>query len=203
MSFCVILLQLLLTPDAEFRLSGRVFRLVIQLFLYHDFSTVSFLRAFKVRPACLTLMVNKSYAIIFNECRLIFQHFQFALLMHFCENPASILCCSADQVSQRVESLSTEQLDKIRSLPSFRRYYSHISEYFLWITCWNLVLSCFRNLLYFVQCEAQYHSVVSPNTLDTAAACFMACVQNLITFISSRVISPWVAVFWIFWSAMI
>ncbi|ELU12434.1 hypothetical protein CAPTEDRAFT_72522, partial [Capitella teleta] len=84
--------QVLLTPSVAFRLSGRVFRLFTQLFLYHDFSTVSFIRAFK-----------------------------FAMLEHFSQSPASILCQSHD-VNSKLESFSSSELDEIRSLPSFRRY---------------------------------------------------------------------------------
>jgi hypothetical protein len=41
---------------------------------------------------------------------------------HFFNCDYKVLCCSISELSQNIKSLSKEQLEELRQLPSFRRY---------------------------------------------------------------------------------
>lgn len=41
---------------------------------------------------------------------------------HFFNSDYKVLCCCVSELSQNIESLSKEQLEELRQLPSFRRY---------------------------------------------------------------------------------
>uniref|UniRef100_A0A8D0L1B6 Origin recognition complex subunit 3 n=1 Tax=Sphenodon punctatus TaxID=8508 RepID=A0A8D0L1B6_SPHPU len=85
--------KLLLTTQFPFKLSEKVLQVLINIFLYHDFSVQNFIRGF-----------------------------QLSILEHFYSQPLSVLCCDLPEAKRRVDLLSHEQCENIRSLPSFRRY---------------------------------------------------------------------------------
>ncbi|XP_065446243.1 origin recognition complex subunit 3 isoform X5 [Chrysemys picta bellii] len=92
--------KLLLTTQFPFKLSEKVLQVLINIFLYHDFSVQNFIKGF-----------------------------QLSVVEHFYSQPLSVLCCQLLEAKKRVNSLSHNQCENIRSLPSFRRYVeSQVSE---------------------------------------------------------------------------
>ncbi|XP_062980963.1 origin recognition complex subunit 3 [Elgaria multicarinata webbii] len=85
--------KLLLTSQFPFKLSEKVLQVLINLFLYHDFSVQNFIKGF-----------------------------QLSLLEHFYSHPLSVLCCELEEAKKRVNFLSHSQCENIRRLPSFRRF---------------------------------------------------------------------------------
>uniref|UniRef100_A0A8C5U9D7 Origin recognition complex subunit 3 n=1 Tax=Malurus cyaneus samueli TaxID=2593467 RepID=A0A8C5U9D7_9PASS len=85
--------KLLLTSRFPFKLGEKVLQVLINIFLYHDFSVQNFIKGF-----------------------------QLCIVEHFYSQPLSVLCCQLVDVKKRVISLSHEQCENIRRLPSFRRY---------------------------------------------------------------------------------
>lgn len=47
--------------------------------------------------------------------------FQLCIVEHFHSNPLSVLCCQLEEAKRRVNSLSHNQCENVRRLPSFRR----------------------------------------------------------------------------------
>ncbi|XP_069707356.1 origin recognition complex subunit 3 isoform X1 [Phaenicophaeus curvirostris] len=92
--------KLLLTAHFPFKLGEKVMQVLINVFLYHDFSVQNFMKGF-----------------------------QLCILEHFYSEPLSVLCCQLVDAKKRVNSLSHNQCENIRRLPSFRRYVeSQVSE---------------------------------------------------------------------------
>ncbi|KAL8186238.1 UNVERIFIED_CONTAM: Origin recognition complex subunit 3 [Gekko kuhli] len=85
--------KLLLTSQFPFKLGEKVLQVLINIFLYHDFSVQNFIKGF-----------------------------QLSLLEHFYSQPLSVLCCDLQESKKRVEFLSHSQCENIRRLPSFRRF---------------------------------------------------------------------------------
>ncbi|XP_071379842.1 origin recognition complex subunit 3 isoform X1 [Centroberyx affinis] len=85
--------KLVLTPQFPFKLSGKVLQVLISIFLYHDFSVRNFIKGL-----------------------------QLALLEHFHSQPLSVLCCKKKEALVNVMQLSHQDLERVRQLPSFRRY---------------------------------------------------------------------------------
>ncbi|XP_054840607.1 origin recognition complex subunit 3 isoform X2 [Eublepharis macularius] len=85
--------KLLLTSQFPFKLSEKVLQVLINIFLYHDFSVHNFIKGF-----------------------------QLSLLEHFYSHPLSVLCCDLQESRKRVNFLSHNQCENIRRLPSFRRF---------------------------------------------------------------------------------
>ncbi|CAJ1073501.1 origin recognition complex subunit 3 [Xyrichtys novacula] len=85
--------KLILTPDFPFKLSDKVMQVLISIFLYHDFSVRNFIKGI-----------------------------QLALVEHFHSQPLSVLCCKKKEALLNVMQLSHTDLERIRQLPSFKRY---------------------------------------------------------------------------------
>ncbi|NXD81315.1 ORC3 protein, partial [Halcyon senegalensis] len=85
--------KLLLTGKFPFKLGEKVLQVLINMFLYHDFSVHNFIKGY-----------------------------QLSIVEHFYSQPLSVLCCQMVDAKKRVDSLSNEQCENIRRLPSFRRY---------------------------------------------------------------------------------
>ncbi|KAM9383551.1 origin recognition complex subunit 3 [Phaethornis superciliosus] len=92
--------QVLLPTDFPFKLGEKVLQVLINVFLYHDFSVQNFIKGF-----------------------------QLCLVEHFYSQPLSVLCCQKEDTKKRVNSLSHEQCENVRRLTSFRSYVeSQVSE---------------------------------------------------------------------------
>ncbi|XP_009998817.1 PREDICTED: origin recognition complex subunit 3 isoform X2 [Chaetura pelagica] len=85
--------KLLLTSQFPFKLGVKVLQVLINIFLYHDFSVQNFVKGF-----------------------------QLCIVEHFYSQPLSVLCCQLGDAKKRVNSLTHDQCENIRRLPSFRRY---------------------------------------------------------------------------------
>uniref|UniRef100_A0A8C3R6J4 Origin recognition complex subunit 3 n=1 Tax=Cyanoderma ruficeps TaxID=181631 RepID=A0A8C3R6J4_9PASS len=85
--------KLLLSSQFPFKLGEKVLQVLINIFLYHDFSVQNFIKGF-----------------------------QLCIVEHFYSQPLSVLCCHLVDLKKRVYSLSHDQCENIRRLPSFRRY---------------------------------------------------------------------------------
>ncbi|XP_059208629.1 origin recognition complex subunit 3 [Centropristis striata] len=85
--------KLILTPKFPFKLNGKVMQVLISIFLYHDFSVRNFIKGI-----------------------------QLALLEHFHSQPLSVLCCKKEEALLNVVQLGHQDLERIRNLPSFKRY---------------------------------------------------------------------------------
>uniref|UniRef100_A0A671U0E3 Origin recognition complex subunit 3 n=1 Tax=Sparus aurata TaxID=8175 RepID=A0A671U0E3_SPAAU len=85
--------QLILTHHFPFKLNAKVLQVLMSIFLYHDFSVRNFIKGL-----------------------------QLALLEHFHSQPLSVLCCKKKDALLNVMQLSHSDLERIRNLPSFKRY---------------------------------------------------------------------------------
>ncbi|KAL6092379.1 hypothetical protein STEG23_016460 [Scotinomys teguina] len=89
----VILDKLLLTAQFPFKISKKALQVLINIFLYHDFSIQNFIKGLKL-----------------------------SLLEHFYLQPLSVLCCDLPEAKKRIKFFSVDQCENVRRLPSFRRY---------------------------------------------------------------------------------
>ncbi|XP_044148416.1 origin recognition complex subunit 3 isoform X2 [Bufo gargarizans] len=85
--------KLLLSNQFPFKLSGRVLQVLITIFLYHDFSVHNFIKGL-----------------------------QLSVVEHFNAQPLSVLCCDLPDMKHRVKSLSHNQCENVRHLPSFMSF---------------------------------------------------------------------------------
>ncbi|XP_074943339.1 origin recognition complex subunit 3 isoform X1 [Phalacrocorax aristotelis] len=85
--------KLLLTAQFPFKLGEKVLQVLINIFLYHDFSVQNFIKGF-----------------------------QLCIVEHFYSQPLSVLCCQLVDAKKKVNYFSHNQCENIRRLPSFRRY---------------------------------------------------------------------------------
>lgn len=85
--------KLILNSQFPFKLSSRVIQVLVGIFLYHDFSVQNFVKGL-----------------------------QFSMLEHFNSQPLSVLCCQKKEALLCAKTLSQQNVEKIRHLPSFMRY---------------------------------------------------------------------------------
>ncbi|KAK3583931.1 hypothetical protein CHS0354_033717 [Potamilus streckersoni] len=85
--------QIIMTPKYPFKLGARVFQLLLDIFLYHDFSVLNFVKGFR-----------------------------FSLMDHYLNMSLSHLCCSTEEVHKKVKVMDAEEVETIRQLPSFMRF---------------------------------------------------------------------------------
>uniref|UniRef100_A0A182T4R9 Origin recognition complex subunit 3 n=1 Tax=Anopheles maculatus TaxID=74869 RepID=A0A182T4R9_9DIPT len=92
-----ILNEVLLTPYCPFHLSGKVFKLLVDIFLFYDFSINGFIQGFK-----------------------------YALMDHYFQKSINALSAviddDDDELNAIVHELSSSELEQVRQLPSFRTY---------------------------------------------------------------------------------
>ncbi|KAI2654691.1 Origin recognition complex subunit 3 [Labeo rohita] len=85
--------KLILNSQFPFKLSSRVIQVLVGIFLYHDFSVQNFVKGL-----------------------------QFSMLEHFNSQPLSVLCCQKQEALLSAKTLSKQNVERIRHLPSFMRY---------------------------------------------------------------------------------
>ncbi|XP_076237844.1 origin recognition complex subunit 3 [Calliopsis andreniformis] len=76
-----------------FKLTGRAFQLLTDIFLFYDFSVENFLQSYKI-----------------------------CMIQHFYANNISSLCCQPEDIKSRIASLTDEDLEEIKKLLSIERY---------------------------------------------------------------------------------
>lgn len=91
--------KLILTHTFPFKLGGKVMQVLVSIFLYHDFSVRNFIKGL-----------------------------QLALLEHFHSQPLSSLCCRKKEAQLHVQQLGPGDSERIRQLPSFKRYLKEQEE---------------------------------------------------------------------------
>ncbi|XP_016420255.1 origin recognition complex subunit 3-like isoform X1 [Sinocyclocheilus rhinocerous] len=85
--------KLILNSQFPLKLSSRVIQVLVGIFLYHDFSVQNFVKGL-----------------------------QFSMLEHFNSQPLSVLCCQKQEALLSAKTLSKQNVERIRHLPSFMRY---------------------------------------------------------------------------------
>lgn len=84
----------MLTPNSAITLSAKVFTLLTDIFLYYDLSINSFMQGFK-----------------------------YCVMEHYCQGNLYAMCTTNSAgVKQAIQQMSTEDLEAVRRLPSFRHY---------------------------------------------------------------------------------
>ncbi|KYM89711.1 Origin recognition complex subunit 3 [Atta colombica] len=76
-----------------FKLIGRAFQLLTDIFLFYDFSVDNFLQNYKI-----------------------------CMIQHFYKNDASSLCCQPKHIKKKISELTAENIAEIKSLPSIAKY---------------------------------------------------------------------------------
>ncbi|XP_018394977.1 PREDICTED: origin recognition complex subunit 3 [Cyphomyrmex costatus] len=76
-----------------FKLIGRAFQLLTDIFLFYDFSVDNFLQNYKI-----------------------------CMIQHFYENNVSSLCCQPKDIKKKVSELTAESIAEIKTLPSIAKY---------------------------------------------------------------------------------
>ncbi|GAB1859503.1 Origin recognition complex subunit 3 [Camponotus japonicus] len=76
-----------------FKLIGRAFQLLTDIFLFYDFSVDNFLQNFKI-----------------------------CMIQHFYGNNISSLCCKPKDIKERISKLADENIADIKNLPSIAKY---------------------------------------------------------------------------------
>ncbi|EFN63928.1 Origin recognition complex subunit 3 [Camponotus floridanus] len=76
-----------------FKLIGRAFQLLTDIFLFYDFSVDNFLQNFKI-----------------------------CMIQHFYGNNISSLCCKPKDIKERISELTDENIANIKNLPSIAKY---------------------------------------------------------------------------------
>ncbi|XP_038078815.1 origin recognition complex subunit 3-like [Patiria miniata] len=85
--------KVLLTPSHPFKLGHKVFQLLLDIFLFHDFSVINFVKGL-----------------------------QFSMMDHFFSHPLSLLCCNHGEALIRLRTMGHNDLELFRQAASFRTY---------------------------------------------------------------------------------
>ncbi|CAL4245587.1 unnamed protein product [Meganyctiphanes norvegica] len=83
--------KILMTDQIPFHIGGRTFKLLLDIFLYHDLSVKNFIKGLR-----------------------------FSMIEHFTSHTSAFLCCEKSERKKRISNMSSIQLDNIRKLNSFR-----------------------------------------------------------------------------------
>ncbi|XP_012225916.1 origin recognition complex subunit 3 isoform X2 [Linepithema humile] len=76
-----------------FKLIGRAFQLLTDIFLFYDFSVDNFLQNYKI-----------------------------CMIQHFYDNNTTFLCCKPKNIKKRISTLTDENIADIKNLPSIAKY---------------------------------------------------------------------------------
>ncbi|XP_011641355.1 origin recognition complex subunit 3 [Pogonomyrmex barbatus] len=87
------------TSTIPFKLIGRAFQLLTDIFLFYDFSVDIFL-----------------------------QNYKLCMIQHFYDNNISSLCCQPKDIKKRISKLTEENIADIKNLPSIVKYLKSSSE---------------------------------------------------------------------------
>ncbi|XP_058809862.1 origin recognition complex subunit 3 [Phymastichus coffea] len=98
-SLANLLDNIVLSPEAPFKLTGRAFKFLVDIFLFYDFSVNGFLQSFKL-----------------------------CMWRHFYNKNEKKLCCPKEKVESRIKELTREDLRHIRNLPSIQKYLPSIHK---------------------------------------------------------------------------
>ncbi|XP_012283310.1 origin recognition complex subunit 3 isoform X2 [Orussus abietinus] len=82
-----------LSSATPFKLTGRAFQLLTDIFLFYDFSVDGFLQGYKL-----------------------------CMMQHFYDNNVNALCCKRKDMKKRIDALNKEELEEVKRLPSIEKY---------------------------------------------------------------------------------
>ncbi|XP_076287775.1 origin recognition complex subunit 3 [Lasioglossum baleicum] len=85
--------NIVFSTDIPFKLTGRAFQLLTDIFLFYDFSVENFLYGYKI-----------------------------CMIQHFYANNVNSLCCKPNELKNRVPFLTDYYLEEIKKLPSIQEY---------------------------------------------------------------------------------
>ncbi|XP_015431243.1 PREDICTED: origin recognition complex subunit 3 [Dufourea novaeangliae] len=85
--------------NIPFKLTGRAFQLLTDIFLFYDFSVEHFL-----------------------------QNYRICMIQHFYGNNINSLCCQSQEIENRISSLTVEDIDEIKKLPSIEKYLQKLQK---------------------------------------------------------------------------
>ncbi|KAG5325301.1 ORC3 protein, partial [Pseudoatta argentina] len=88
-----ILENTVFSTKIPFKLIGRAFQLLTDIFLFYDFSVDNFLQNYKI-----------------------------CMIQHFYKNDMSSLCCQPKDIKKKIFELTAENIAEIKSLPSIAKY---------------------------------------------------------------------------------
>ncbi|XP_026328360.1 origin recognition complex subunit 3 [Hyposmocoma kahamanoa] len=88
-----VLEDIFLTPRSPLHLSGKAFELLTDVFLFYDFSVTGLLQSIK-----------------------------YCMMDHYYGDNMKSLCCERDKIEEVLVDLTTQDLENIRQLPSFRPF---------------------------------------------------------------------------------
>ncbi|XP_011498206.1 PREDICTED: origin recognition complex subunit 3 [Ceratosolen solmsi marchali] len=94
-----ILDDIVLSSNIPFKLTGRAFKLLVDIFLYYDFSVQSFLQSYKI-----------------------------CMWKHFYLQNEKLLCCNRKDIEARVLELTNEDLRRLKNLPSVKNYIQSLKK---------------------------------------------------------------------------
>ncbi|XP_008202890.1 origin recognition complex subunit 3 [Nasonia vitripennis] len=90
---------IVLAPNIPFKLTGRAFKLLIDIFIWYDFSVKSYLQSYKV-----------------------------CVWRHFYGQNEKLICCDKESIKNRVSQLTPKDLKKLKALPSVERYFNSMDK---------------------------------------------------------------------------
>lgn len=108
----LIVEKIVLNPRNHFLLSGKTLQLLVEIFLFYDFSITGFVQGLKV-------IISSHSVPPPTSCPLVFQ---FAMLEHFSVGNAYSLCDDFAVAEQRLDDLADDDVESIRRLMSVRQY---------------------------------------------------------------------------------
>lgn len=110
--------KIVLDPRNHFLLSGKTLQLLVEIFLFYDFSITGFVQGLKVSG--MTFCRRASFTPL--------SSFQFAMLEHFSGGTPYSLCEDLATAIARLDSLTGDDVDDIRGLLSVRAYVESRSD---------------------------------------------------------------------------
>nr|XP_034184069.1 origin recognition complex subunit 3 [Osmia lignaria] len=94
-----VLENIIFCTEIPFKLTGRAFQLLIDMFLFYDLSVENFIQNYKT-----------------------------CMIQHFYANNINSLCCKPQQINNRISSLTDEDIEDIKKIPSIEKYIQQLKE---------------------------------------------------------------------------
>lgn len=103
-----VLEKVFFLPDRPFHLGGKAFKLLLDVFLFHDFSVMGFIQGYK-----------------------------YCMIQHFHGKDWTVLTCPKEELSSAAKLLSKQDIESVRKLPSVRKHIESLSsrtDQIAWLT---------------------------------------------------------------------
>lgn len=118
--------QVFFLPNRPFHLGGKTFKLLMDIFLFHDFSVMGFIQGLKVWIP-LNFLLSQWY---YELCIPFHSNFpqQYCMTQHFFEKNWTVLSCMPEELPSSIKKLTKEDIESIRALPSVRKHINGLKE---------------------------------------------------------------------------